>query len=106
MKDPRERRMIERKEYIERIKQKLDEWDDELERFEESALQAGGDASEQCERHKLELQEMLLEMQERIDELRDEGVGMAAVSQSELDQAWQRVSRDLEVLTDRLFPAN
>lgn len=98
--------MIERKEYIARIKTKLDEWDDELEKLEDRAREASGDAAEHWERHKMELQEVLLEMQERIDELRD-GVGDAwGDVKGGLDEAWGKVSKDLEAMTDRLFPGN
>ena len=101
-----EQRMIERKEYIARIKSKLDEWDDELEKLEQRACEAGGGAMEHWERHKMELQEVLVEMQERIDELRDSAGEFIGAMDGSLDQAWQRVSRDLEALTDRLFPGN
>jgi len=101
-----EQRMIERKEYIARIKTKLDEWDDELEKLEQRACEAGGGAMEHWERHKMELQEVLVEMQERIDELRDSAGEFIGAMDGSLDQAWQRVSRDLEALTDRLFPGN
>lgn len=98
--------MIERKAYIARIKEKLDEWDDELEKLEQRACDAGGGAMEHWERHKMELQEVLIEMQERIDELRDSAGELIDGMHGNLDQAWQRVSRDLELLTDRLFPGN
>ena len=54
----------------------------------------------------MELQEVLVEMQERIDELRDSAGEFIHAMDGSLDQAWQRVSRDLEALTDRLFPGN
>lgn len=95
--------MIDRKNYIERIKQKLDEWDDELERLEQEAASRAEPADHQLERHRMELHAMLMEMQDRIDELRDEYGGDAA-SMSQAD--WQTVSRDLEILTERLYPAN
>ena len=38
--------MIDRKDYIARIKAKLDEWDDELEKLEERAKEVSGDAVE------------------------------------------------------------
>ncbi len=98
--------MIERKDYIARIKAKLDEWDDELEKLEERAREATGSAAEHWERHKMELQEVLIEMQDRIDELRD-GAGEAWGEMGDgLEKAWSKVSSDLESLTDRLFPGN
>lgn len=98
--------MIDRKDYIARIKAKLDEWDDELEKLEERAKEVSGDAVEHWERHKMELQEVLVEMQDRIDELRDNAGEAWNETKEGLDKAWLRVSKDLEALTDRLFPGN
>ena len=98
--------MIERKDYIARIKVKLDEWDDELEKLEQRAREASGSAMEHWERHKMELQELLIEMQERIDELRDSAGEAWGDIEGGIDKAWSRVTSDLESLTDRLFPGN
>jgi len=98
--------MIERKKHISRIKAKLDEWDDELEKLEDRARDAGGDALEHWERHKMELQAMLVEMQERIDELRYNAEDAWTGIKGGLDKTWVNVAKDLEALTDRLFPGN
>lgn len=98
--------MKERKEYIARIKAKLDEWDDELEKLETRAAEATGSMAEHWERHKMELQEVLIEMQERIDELRDSAGEAWGEFGDGLESAWSKVSTDLEALTDRLFPGN
>ena len=54
----------------------------------------------------MELQEVLVEMQDRIDELRDNAGEAWNETKEGLDKAWLRVSKDLEALTDRLFPGN
>ncbi|MDF1820056.1 MAG: hypothetical protein P1U64_00685 [Alcanivoracaceae bacterium] len=98
--------MLSTRDYFERLKTKLDEWNSELEVIEQRARVEGGDAAAQIEHHKMELQDMFLELQQRIDELRQGLQDSVPSVSSSMDAAWARLSKDLEDMSDHLYPGN
>lgn len=97
--------MADRHEYIERIKHKIDEWNNELNRLERIASQ-GGSNREFMESIKPELDEVLEEMEERVEALRESTPEDSAEIRAELDQGWHRLSNDLAGLCERIYPGN
>ena len=97
-------------DYFERLIHKLDEWHHELTALEMQARLNGGDARAQAELHKLELQEMFVDIQNRIEGLR-QGLGGHVAdrhgqSRPPTQAAWQRLTHDLEDMNNHLFPGN
>ncbi len=97
--------MPDRQEYIERIKHKVDEWNNELNRLEQVASQSG-DNREFFDSLKPELEEVLEEMEERVEALRDSAPEQGEEIRAALDQGWHRLSKDLAGLCDRIYPGN
>lgn len=98
--------MLSTKQYFSRLKDKLEEWHDALILMEEQARVAGHDSLAEVERHKLELQDMYMDLQQRIDELKEAaGQTMPDMNQS-IDAAWNQLNQDLQDMTDHLFPGN
>lgn len=98
--------MLSTRDYFERLKTKLDEWNNELEILEQQARVEGGDSIAQVEHHKMELQDMFMELQQRIDELRQGLQDAVPKASSSMDAAWARLSKDLEDMSDHLYPGN
>lgn len=98
--------MIERKEYIERIREKLEQWNTELTRLESQARQAGADAQQKWEQRKPELEQVLADMEQRVREARDHASGSWDATRARLEQGWQKINIELRELTERLFPGN
>ena len=98
--------MLSTRDYFERLKTKLDEWNNELEILEQQARVEGGDSIAQVEHHKMELQDMFMELQQRIDELRQGLRDAVPKASSSMDAAWARLSKDLEDMSDHLYPGN
>lgn len=98
--------MLSTQDYFARLKDKLEEWHDTLVVLEEQAHVAGHDTLAEVERHKMELQDMFMTLQQRIDELREfSGQDMAGMSDS-IDAAWKRLNKDLTEMSDSLFAGN
>ena len=98
--------MLSTHDYFSRLKDKLEEWHDALVVLEEQARVAGHDSLSEVERHKLELQDMFMELQQRIDELHQfTGNDMAGMSDS-IDAAWKRLNQDLSDMSDSLYAGN
>ncbi|MCK0537617.1 hypothetical protein [Alcanivorax quisquiliarum] len=98
--------MTERKEYIERIREKLEQWNTELTRLELLARQAGAEAQQKWERRKPELEQVLADMEQRVRDARDQASGSWDATRARLDQGWQKINVELRELTERLFPGN
>ncbi|MDX1803487.1 MAG: hypothetical protein R3292_05360 [Alcanivorax sp.] len=90
------------KALIAAIKGKLDELETELDGLEMQALSEQGDATVEAERHQLSLQDLLMEVQQRLDEVR-ELTGAAGLV---MEDAWQQMEPELESLGRRLFAGN
>ena len=97
--------MPDRQEYIERIKHKLDEWNAELARIESAARQQD-QGQDMLESIKPEFEEMLEEMQERIEALRSADPESSELIREELDQGWRKLGHELETLAERIVPGN
>ena len=96
--------MLSTQQYFDRLKHKLEEWHDALVLLEERARVAGHDSLAEVERHKMELQDMYMDLQQRIDELGQVmNEDRDGISDS-IDAAWQRLNHDLQDMTDHLFP--
>lgn len=98
--------MTERKEYIERIREKLEQWNTELTRLELLARQAGAEAQQKWEHRKPELEQVLADMEQRVRDARDQASGSWDTTRARLDQGWQKINVELRELTERLFPGN
>lgn len=98
--------MLSTKQYFSRLKEKLEEWHDALILLEDQARADGHNSLAEVERHKLELQDMYMDLQQRIDELK-EAAGQAVPDMSQsIDAAWSQLNQDLQDMTDHLFPGN
>lgn len=87
------------KQMIADIKGKLDELEAELDQLEK---QGGGDRSTEAERHHLALQDVLTELQQRIDEYHELGGADSVDGQAN----WQQLDKDLKDLDSDLYGAN
>ena len=93
--------MIERREYIDRIKAAVDVWSDELRRVEMRVIEGDPASGDIWEQQRQELQRLLLVVQENILCLRHQ---VASADSGRI--AWHQVCRDLEALTERLYAGN
>lgn len=93
--------MIERREYIDRIKAAMDVWSDELRHLEEHVIQGDPGMTELWEDQRQELQRLLLAVQDNITCLR-----LKTRPDMPRPPGWQQVRCDLKSLTDRLYAGN
>jgi hypothetical protein len=93
--------MIERREYIDRIKAAMDVWSDELRHLEEHVIQGDPGMTELWEDQRQELQRLLLAVQDNITCLR-----LMTRPDMPRPPGWQQVRCDLKSLTDRLYAGN
>jgi hypothetical protein len=93
--------MIERREYIDRIKAALDVWSDELRNLEQHVIQGDPGMMEVWEEQHQELQRLLLAVQDNIASLRQ-----ASRPGHPQMMRWTHVHCDLKSLTERLYPGN
>ena len=91
---------MDRQLYIDRIKQKLDEWNQELADLEQQAASESV-ARDELERCGPELEEMLLTLEARVATLREEREEGWPHIRQRLDAGWAKVSRNLEDLTEK-----
>jgi hypothetical protein len=94
--------MIERREYIDRIKAAVDVWSDELRRLEQHVIEGDPGMADVWQEQRQELQRLLLAVQDNITCLRRR----QAAAGSDGDLAWQQVCCDLKGLTERLYAGN
>ncbi|MCG8395016.1 MAG: hypothetical protein MI745_18235 [Pseudomonadales bacterium] len=90
------------KQMLADIKGKLDELESELERLEAQGVGASGDTNTEAERHRLALQDVLTDMQQRIDEYHE----LAGIDSPGGQGNWQQMDRDLNELNNELYGAN
>ena len=98
--------MLSTQQYFDRLKHKLEEWHDALVVLEERGRVAGHDSLAEVERHKMELQDMYMDLQQRIDELGEIMATEEPGTKSSIDAAWKRLNTDLQDMTDHLYPGN
>ncbi|MBG31476.1 MAG: hypothetical protein CL552_00075 [Alcanivorax sp.] len=89
------------KQMLADIKGKLDELETELEQLEARGVGSSGDSSTEAQRHQLALQDVLTDLQQRIDEYH-ELADMDADGQGN----WQQLDNDLKDLNSDLYGAN
>ncbi len=89
------------KQMLADIKGKLDELESELDHLEAQGVGANGDYGIEAERHQLALQDVLTDLQQRIDEYH-ELADMDGSGQGN----WQQLDRDLMDLNNDLYGAN
>lgn len=90
------------KEMIADIKAKLDELETELLQLEQRGVDVSGDANTEAERHRLALQEVLTDLQQRIDEYHE----LAGMDGADGAGNWQQMDKDLMDLNNELYGAN
>lgn len=87
------------KQMIADIKSKLDELESELDQLEK---QGEADRSTEAERHQLALEDVLTELQQRIDEYRE----LTGAGSVDGQANRQQLDNDLKELDDDLYGAN
>lgn len=90
------------KNMIADIKGKLDELEAELMQIEKIGVGANGDTNTEAERHRLALQDVLMDLQQRIDEYHE----LAGMDGDSSQGNWQQMDRDLMDLNNDLYGAN
>ena len=84
------------------IKGKLDELETELLQLEKKAVDDNGDVNTEAERHRLALQEVLADLQQRIDEYHE----LADIDAPAGGERWHQMDKDLKELSGDLYGAN
>lgn len=84
------------------IKGKLDELETELLQLEQKAVGDNGDAGIEAERHRLALQEVLTDLQQRIDEYHE----LAEIDGAQKGDHWQQMDQGLKELGSDFYGAN
>lgn len=95
--------MSKREEYIEKLKNKIDEWDKDIEQLEVKARQASEDMRHKWESRKLELEEKRADMQGRLERLRNSADDTWNDLKQEIDQAWDTLSKGIKDMKDKLL---
>lgn len=93
--------MIERREYVSRIKAAVDIWSDELLLIEQCVIEGEAGMVDVWEQQRQELMQLLTVVEERIARLRHQ----KTMTGTSPDIAWRQVNCDLTQL-ERLFPGN
>lgn len=84
------------------IKGKLDELETELLQLEQKAVGDSGDVNTEAERHRLALQDVLADLQQRIDEYHE----LTDIDSVDGGDRWQQMDKDLKDLSSDLYGAN
>ena len=90
------------KSMIADIQGKLHELEAELVQIEKIGVGANGDTNTEAERHRLALQDVLMDLQQRIDEYHE----LAGMDGDSSQGNWQQMDRDLMDLNNDLYGAN
>lgn len=93
-----------REETMTRIHTRLDEWNRELEKLEGQARSQ--QALEYLEMFRSDLERVLADTERAMEHLRRDCTGDIEEMCLQLDQGWQRVSRDMQNLCDQIYPGN
>ncbi|MBA3980282.1 MAG: hypothetical protein C0462_06725 [Alcanivorax sp.] len=95
-----------RKEYIQRLHAKLDEWDRELDLLEDKARHARDDVQRKWAERRPELEQVLRDLEQRVRQAHESVEENWEDTRQKLEQGWQRLSQELKTVTERLFPGN
>ncbi|AJD47979.1 hypothetical protein S7S_07815 [Isoalcanivorax pacificus W11-5] len=95
--------MATRQEYIDKLKNKLNEWDDDIDKLEIKARQANEDLRHQWESRRLELQEKRQDLSNRLDKLRHSADDTWTDMKKGIDDTWDAVTRGIKDMKDKLF---
>ena len=95
--------MASRQEYIDKLKDKLTEWDNEIDKLEIKARQANEDLRHQWEKRKLDLQEKRQDLNTRLDKLRNSADDTWDDLKKNIDETWDSVSQGIRDMKDKLF---
>jgi hypothetical protein len=93
--------MIERREYVSRIKAAMDVWSDELLLVEQHVIEGDTNMVDIWEQQRQEMMQLLTAIEESINCLRHQ----KTVSGSSSDIAWRKLNCNL-VQLERLYPGN
>lgn len=77
--------MTSRQEYIDKLKDKLTEWDNEIDKMEIKARQANEDLRHQWEKRKLDLKEKRQDLSSRLEKVRNSA-----------DDTWDDLKRQMD----------
>ena len=93
--------MIERREYVSRIKAAMDIWSDELLLVEQHVIEGNPSMIDVWEQQRQDMLQLLMVIEESINRLRHQ----QTMSGSHTDIAWRKLNCDL-IQLERLYPGN
>lgn len=93
--------MIERREYVSRIKAAMDIWSDELLLVEQHVIEGNPSMVDVWEQQRQDMLQLLIVIEESINRLRHQ----KTMPGSHTDIAWRKISCDL-IQLERLYPGN
>lgn len=97
--------MMDRHEYVQKLKSKLDEWDREIDSLETRLKEVKGDAEQ---RARLALEDLKLtraQLTQRVDELIDTSDDALQRIRLSLESAWENVKTGLSSAREEIAPS-
>ncbi|EKF73008.1 hypothetical protein A11A3_15921 [Alcanivorax hongdengensis A-11-3] len=94
---------MDRNEFIDKIKGKLDELDNEFDQLQVRADKASENVRHQWETRKLELKEKREQLSARLDELRNDSSGHWDEIKANAEKTWESTRKGLKDIKDSLF---
>ncbi|KAF0809156.1 hypothetical protein A167_02070 [Alcanivorax sp. S71-1-4] len=95
--------MATRQEYIDKLKNKLNEWDNDIDTLEIKARQANEDLRHQWESRRLELQEKRQDLSNRLEKLRHSADDTWTDMKKGIDDTWDAVTRGIKDMKEKLL---
>ncbi|MBA3979249.1 MAG: hypothetical protein C0462_01475 [Alcanivorax sp.] len=95
--------MTSRQEYIDKLKDKLTEWDNEIDKMEIKARQANEDLRHQWEKRKLDLKEKRQDLSSRLEKVRNSADDTWDDLKRQMDATWDSVSEGIRDMKSKLF---
>ena len=94
---------MDRNTFIEKVKGKLDELDNEFDKLQIKADKAGEGVRHQWESRKLELKEKRQELQSRLDEVRNDSNARWEEVKDSVEKTWDSTVAGLKDIKNSLF---
>jgi len=94
--------MAKRDEYVEKMKQQLDEWNDEIDRLEANLAEAGGETKKRLEPYMAKARESREQLVTKLGELKQAGEATFESSKDEVEHVWKAFKQSVNYFKSQL----
>jgi hypothetical protein len=94
--------MARRDEYVEKMKARLDEWNDEIDKLEEKLAEAGGVTKERLEPYLAKARESRDRVVSKLGELKEAGEASFESTRDEVEHVWKTFKQSVNYFKSQL----